>query len=87
MAVMGWVFLVIAVVAIALVFWDVFVRGKRGVALAWNLAALVVIVVTGIASGADVGLPWELIGLVAGFFLLVIADRQTEHSRSSVEAT
>jgi len=79
---------VIDVVAIALVFWDVFVRGKRSVALACNLAAVVLMVVMGLAKGAaDVAWPWMLIALVAGVFLLTVGDRQTEHSRSSSEAT
>jgi hypothetical protein len=75
---MNWIFGLIAVAAIALVFWDVFIRGRRGPALVWSILALAVLGGTGIAKGAGASGIWPLIGLVVGGVLFVVADRGRE---------
>jgi hypothetical protein len=71
---MGWLFGVIALVAILFVLWDGFVRGRQGPALILGAMAALVLVVTGVAKGADARGPWPLIGLIVGFVLLLVAE-------------
>lgn len=55
---MGWVFLAVVVIAVAFVFWDMFIRGKKGPALAWSVAAMITLSAGGVAQGAEGG-PWR----------------------------
>ena len=55
--------------------WDVFLRGKRGPALAWSLAAGVAAGVAGVLQGAEVARPWPLVALMVFVALQVVAFR------------
>lgn len=80
---MGWVFLAVAIIAIAFVSWDIFLRGKRGTALAWSVTSMLTFSVAGIAQGAEAPGPWPLIGFLVGGVLFVVSERHTDTSRRS----
>ncbi len=71
---MGWIFALIALAAILFVLWDGFVRGRRGSALVLSVMAALVLVVTGVARGADATGPLLLVGLIVGFVFLFVAE-------------
>ena len=69
--------------------WDVFVRGKRGPARAWSLAAGLAAAVAGILQGAEVDRPWPLVALLVFVALQVVAfraERRMERTRRSEAA-
>jgi hypothetical protein len=72
---MNWIYGLVALAAIALVFWDAFVRRRRGAALLWSLAAMIGLTATGIARGVGVSGVWPLVGLVVGCVLSAVAER------------
>jgi 4-hydroxybenzoate polyprenyltransferase len=69
---------VLAVIVVGVVLalnWDVFVRGKRGPARAWSLAAGFAAALAGILQGAEVDRPWPLVALMVFVALQVVAFR------------
>ncbi|MDA0183982.1 hypothetical protein OJ997_26985 [Solirubrobacter phytolaccae] len=66
--------------------WDVFVRGKRGPARAWSVAAALAAGTAGLLQGAEVDRPWPLVALVVFAVLQVLAfraERRTERSEAA----
>jgi len=63
----------IVLAAVAILAWDVFLRGRRGRAIAWSVAAMLALGAAAIAGGADVDEPWPLIGLIVGMVLFGVA--------------
>ena len=70
-----WVLAVIVVGVVLALNWDVFVRGKRGPARAWSLAAGFAAAVAGILQGAEVERPWPLVALMVFVALQAVAVR------------
>jgi hypothetical protein len=70
------------------VFWDAFLRGRRGKALALSALALAAIL-TGGALQANNLFPWSLIALVVGVALSAMSDglsrrqSRTPHTRAT----
>jgi hypothetical protein len=75
---MGWLFFIIAIVAVGVVTWDTSLRGKRGRAFALSVAAVAVVIGAGMAQAAGLAAPWPLVGLVFGAVLFVLFRASSE---------
>ena len=64
-----------AIVAIAVVLWDGFLRDRRGRQLGVSVVALTLLLGGAVAQGAEVDGPWALIALVLGSVLSVVSGR------------
>jgi hypothetical protein len=73
----GLLFFAIVGVALVLVLLDIVVRRRRGAALAWALAAGVVLVAGGALHAGKSDGPWPVVSLVLGAICLTLSDRAT----------
>lgn len=77
----GWVYLLVAALAIGLVFWDVFIRDRRGAALVWSLAGGITLVCAGVAKGFGVDGAAPLLGLILGLGLCGVGELAQRRDR------
>jgi hypothetical protein len=79
----GLLFFAIVGVALVLVLLDIFVRRRRGAALAWALAAGAVLLVGGTLHAGKADGPWPVVTLVIGAICLTLSDRASgAHDRA-----
>lgn len=71
----GLLFFAIVGVALVLVLLDIFVRRRRGAALAWGITAGVVLLAGGVLHAGRTDGPWPVITLVIGAICLTLSDR------------
>lgn len=84
-----WALALLVVGVVLALNWDVFVRGKRGPARAWSVAAGLAAGVAGVLQGAEVDRPWPLVALMVFVGLQLVAfraERRTERSEGSEDA-
>jgi hypothetical protein len=72
---MSWLYGIVVLLVVGYVLWRLYVASYRGAALWVSLAAMSIVVGTGIARGAGASGWWMLLGITVGGGLSLAAER------------